>query len=500
MSGKKKFSFVSVILSVICVVFVCEAAAPAAAIGNQQFFWWIFLIITFLLPYGMVVAYDSEGGIYDWVRDALGDKWGARISWYYWINFPLWIASLATLFPPILGMVFGIDIEANLLVTLVIELAFVWIVVFMSFSKVSDSEWILNGGAVLKVLVAVSVGVLGIWFAVQNGFASDMAPATFLPDLTNTAALGYLSIIIFNFMGFEVVCTFAKDMENPARDIPKAIIMGGLAIGAIYLFCGFGIGAAIPADQIDPDFGMIVAVMTMVGEASPIFIVIAIVFLITLFANMASWSFGVNAVAEYAAKNQNMPKVFAHENPKTGMPTGAAVVNGIVASAVLLIQLIPDESISQGLFWTLFATSVVFLLLTYIPMFPAFIKLRKVDANRPRVYRFPFQGTAMKVILAIPMIELVLAIVATIVPLSGDEVADKVPMLIIFLVFLAMGEVVRIVSARGRKEEFKGLTPETAAARLAEEAAGAPDQLEPADPAQIEAILAANNGEPEKVL
>ena len=505
MSGKKKFSFVSVILSVICVVFVCEAAAPAAAIGNQQFFWWIFLIITFLLPYGMVVAelgttYDSEGGIYDWVRDALGDKWGARISWYYWINFPLWIASLATLFPPILGMVFGIDIEANLLVTLVIELAFVWIVVFMSFSKVSDSEWILSGGAVLKVLVAVSVGVLGIWFAVQNGFASDMAPATFLPDLTNTAALGYLSIIIFNFMGFEVVCTFAKDMENPARDIPKAIIMGGLAIGAIYLFCGFGIGAAIPADQIDPDFGMIVAVMTMVGEASPIFIVIAIVFIITLIENMASWSFGVNAAAEYAAKNHNMLKVFAHENPKTGMPTGAAVVNGIVASAVLLIQLIPDESISQGLFWTLFATSVVFLLLTYIPMFPAFIKLRKVDANRPRVYRFPFQGTAMKVILAIPMIELVLAIVATIVPLSGDEVADKVPMLIIFLVFLAMGEVVRIVSACGRKEEFKGLTPETAAARLAEEAAGAPDQLEPADPAQIEAILAANNGEPEKVL
>ena len=63
MSGKKKFSFVSVILSVICVVFVCEAAAPAAAIGNQQFFWRIFLIITFLLPYGMVAA--ELGTVYD---------------------------------------------------------------------------------------------------------------------------------------------------------------------------------------------------------------------------------------------------------------------------------------------------------------------------------------------------------------------------------------------------------------------------------------------------
>ena len=35
MGGKKKFSFVSVILSVICVVFVCEAAALAAALGNR---------------------------------------------------------------------------------------------------------------------------------------------------------------------------------------------------------------------------------------------------------------------------------------------------------------------------------------------------------------------------------------------------------------------------------------------------------------------------------
>ena len=106
--GKKKLSFLTVISTIICVVFVCEAAAPAAAIGNQQFFWWIFLILTFLLPYGMVVAelgttYDGEGGIYDWVRDGLGDKWGARISYYYWVNYPLWIASLATMFPDIFG-------------------------------------------------------------------------------------------------------------------------------------------------------------------------------------------------------------------------------------------------------------------------------------------------------------------------------------------------------------------------------------------------------------
>ncbi len=471
--SKKKLSFLTVIATVICVVFVCEAAAPAAAIGNQQFFWWIFLIITFLLPYGLIVAelgttYDGEGGIYDWVREGLGDKWGARISFYYWVNYPFWIASLATMFPDILGMVFGVSFD--LPVAIAIELGFVWIVYLMGRSKAADSEWVLNGGALIKVAVAVIVGALGIWYAMQNGFASDMSARTFLPELTNVNALGYLSIIIFNFMGFEVICTMTDDMADPKKDIPKAIIMGGLAIAAIYLFAGFGIGAAVPADQIDPDYGMIYALQTMVGD-SPLFKIVCIAFLITLFANMAAWSFGVNSVARYAAEHGNMPKVFASMISKDDMPNGANLVNAVVASLVLALQLVPIKAISEGIFWMLFGTSVVFLLLTYIPMFPAFLNLRKNDPNRERVFTFPFKGALMKVAIAVPCIELVLAIVATIVPLSAAEVPEKVPMLIIFFVLLVIGEIVRVWSARGREVEYKGLTPELAAQRLAEEAA-----------------------------
>lgn len=473
MSERKGLSFLTIISTVICVVFVCEAAAPAAAIGNQQFFWWIFLIVTFLLPYGLAVAelgttYDGEGGIIDWIRDGLGDKWAARASYYYWVNYPFWIASLATMFPDIINMAFGI--EFNLLAAIAVELAFTWVVTFMAFSKVSDSQIVLNGGAIIKVAVAVIVGVLGIWYATQHGFATDMSPATFLPDLSNFGALGYLSIIIFNFMGFEVICTMTDDMRNPKTEIPRAIIIGGATIAIIYLFTGYGIGAAIPADQIDPDYGMIVAVQTMVGD-SVLFKVICVAFLITLFANMASWSFGVNSVAAYAAQTGNMPKCFGKMNEKTGMPDGAAITNGVVSSLILCIQLIPNEFISNNIFWMLFGLSVVFLLLTYIPMFPAFINLRKNDPSRKRVFEFPFKDTMMKVALIVPAVLLVLTIVATIVPLNADEVGDKVPMLIGFFVLLAIGEVVRIWSARDRKEEYKGLTPELAARRLVEEAA-----------------------------
>ncbi len=231
-------------------------------------------------------------------------------------------------------------------------------------------------------------------------------------------------------------------------------------------------GAAVPADSIDPDYGMIVAVQTMVGD-SMIFKVICIAFLITLFANMAAWSFGVNSVARYAAEHGNMPKVFASMISDDDMPNGANLVNAIVASLVLCLQLVPIDAISNGVFWMLFGTSVVFLLLTYIPMFPAFLNLRKNDPNRERIFTFPFKGAMMKVMLAIPCIELILAIVATLVPLSAAEIGDKLPMIVIFIVLVLIGEVVRVVSAKGRETEYKGLTPELAAQRLAEEAAEA---------------------------
>ena len=82
----------------------------------------------------------------------------------------------------------------------------------------------MNVAAVLKVAIALCLGGLGIYFAATSGFASDMAPATFMPSF-DMNALAYLSIILFNFLGFEVVATYASDMENPRVQIPKAIII-----------------------------------------------------------------------------------------------------------------------------------------------------------------------------------------------------------------------------------------------------------------------------------
>lgn len=442
--GNKKFKLFDAILAVICVVFVAEAAAPVAAIGNSQYFWWLFLIVTFLLPYGLIsselgTTYNGEGGLYDWIKKAFGAKWGARASWYYWINFPLWMASLAVMFPEIIGMIIGHEI--GLVPSLIIELVFIWIVVFISFFPVCDSVWILDGAAIIKVFLALVVGGFGIYGAITKGVANDYTVTSLLPSF-DLNSLSFISVILFNFLGFEVVCTFADSMKNPKKQIPQSIIVGGLVIAAIYIFSAFGIGVAIPTDQVSTSSGLIDSLQFLSGKSTGVFIsIMSILFLATLFGNMISWSLGVNNVAKYAALNGDMPAVFARVSAKNEMPTGAAIMNGIVATLVVVISpFLPN----QDLFWSFFALNLVMFLLAYLPIFPAFLKLRKIDPDVERPFKVGGSKTFLKIMAMTPMILIVIALIFVAIPLSFDAetLEATLPITIGSIIFIIIGEII----------------------------------------------------------
>ena len=59
-----------------------------------------------------------------------------------------------------------------------------------------------------------------------------------------------------------------------------------------------------------------------------------------------------------------------------------------------MLQLIPIPAISEGIFWMLFSMNVVFLLISYIPMFPAFLKMRKVDRTVNACSRSPSRASS----------------------------------------------------------------------------------------------------------
>ena len=130
------------------------------------------------------------------------------------------------------------------------------------------------------------------------------------------------------------------------------------------------------------------------------------------------------------------------------MPIGAAVTTGIVAAVIcvlgVVMRLIAPES---ELFWTFFALNMVLLLMSYLPIFPAFLKLRKTDPDTERPFRVSGGPVMLLVMAYVPMALILLSIFFCAVPLSFDAetLAAVLPITIGTILCILIGEVLTIV-------------------------------------------------------
>ncbi|KRM74117.1 amino acid transporter [Secundilactobacillus collinoides DSM 20515 = JCM 1123] len=440
----KKFRLFDAVLMAVVVILVVESVAPASAIGPSQFFLWIFLLFFFFIPYGLIsselgTAFPDTGGLYAWVKSAFGKRWGGRLAWLYWISYPIWIMSVAVIFAQTAATVFGFRL--NGITTILLQLLFIWTVVFIGNKPVADSKWIMNLAAFAKIFIIVALAVLGIYVASTKGVANSFTLKTMLPQ-TNLSSLSNVSIIVFNFLGFEVVTTMAGDMDNPKKQIPQAIIFGGLLIAGFYLLAAFGIGVAIPADKLSASSGLLSSFTLLIGHANWFTKVIGALFLYSLISEMVSWALGINYVANYAAKDHTLPHLFSVESHDK-MPVGTGYLNGLVATILVVVSpLIPN----QDLFQAFFELNVITLLLAYAMLFPAFLKLRKTQPTTPRPFKIPGGRFVVAVITWVPETLLILSILLTIVPLTTNEIPTKLPILIGTVIALIIGEVVVRIS------------------------------------------------------
>lgn len=156
-------------------------------------------------------------------------------------------------------------------------------------------------------------------------------------------------------------------------------------IAIFYLLPSFGIGVAIPIEDLQTDTGLIASYEILLnivgfsaGVAKAIIVVVGGLFIYTLVANIASWNFGVNSVIAYAAEDGAFPKSWM-KRTKDGVPYVPSIWTCVVAlviaiAGIIVAQFVPDLT---NLFWTFFSLSLVCLLLCYLPMFMAFLKLHK---------------------------------------------------------------------------------------------------------------------------
>ena len=226
----------------------------------------------------------------------------------------------------------------------------------------------------------VGLGVMGVAYAIKNGAANSFALDQWMPSW-NEDSLSFLPIIIYSYMGFELMSSAGGAIKEPKRDVPKMIIMAGAAILAVYTFATFGILAA------DQDRGR---EHRHRHRRRPAALVRRGPRRLRLALRPRRRRPALHLLRQHGHAGRSAPTrrigatgldktapgVFGHVNKRFGTPDYAFVLMGVIATAitVLAYALDPDQA---NVFWTLFALSSIVFLIPYLLMFPALLVLRR---------------------------------------------------------------------------------------------------------------------------
>jgi glutamate:GABA antiporter len=210
----------------------------------------------------------------------------------------------------------------------------------------------------------------------------------------------------------------SEEMENPARDVPRAIVSSGLIIAFFYIFATLGILLAVPVAEISVLGGLVDTFRRIFSGGAlgnGVVMVLGLFALYSFIANMVTWTLSANRSAAEAARLGDLPAFFGRMHAKFKTPVGSAVLCGLIASLVVLIYGLIAKT-AEELFWTTFAFSSVIFLLPYLLLFLAFLKLRYVldkqkSQAHPTGYRVPGNFAVAVLMSVICMLFIVQAIV-----------------------------------------------------------------------------------------
>jgi len=387
----------------VCAILTIDTLASAASMGVTWFTWWGITMVIFFVPYGLMTAelgaaWPGEGGLYIWVREAMGPRWGSLAAWFYWINNAYWIPSVYMVFAGTFHEIFlrrhlspGLQegsgatwLEAG------IAIVMTWATVALGVVRLQVSKWVPNVGAAVKVSIFVGLGALGL-AAIVSGRppANDFHLAEFVP---RWSALSFLPVLFYNAMGFELMSSAGEEMRAPQRDVPRVILLSGLLISVVYVLGVLGILLAVPVRDLSLLTGTwdaLAALGKPWGSAGDtLVLLLGIGFLYACVANIVTWSLGVNRVAAAAAMEDALPRVLGRLHPRFQTPYMAFVIMGTI-STVLLVGNAALSSNASNVFWMIFKLSGLCFLISYLMVFPAFLVLRLSRSDQPRPYVLP---------------------------------------------------------------------------------------------------------------
>jgi amino acid transporter len=387
----RNINLTKTVLFTVCSILVLDSFVAPAIIGVSSITVWIITAIIFFIPYGLLSAelgstFPNDGGISYWTGRAFGEFSSVLVGWMYWINVAFWMPAVFTAFSGWLNIALFPDMSVFAMA--LIAVAMCWVVVWIGVRGIELSVTVSSIMAIAKMGVLIIFGLMGIVYGIKNGFANDFSLKSWIPSWDDTIV--YVAVIVYNLLGFELIGSIGSKIKNPSKTVPKMTIIAGVAITFLYAFGTFGVLSAISASNVDEVDGFVYALQELCsifgGAQMPVFYALMLVSILTLVANMITWTLGGNESFMGAGLDKRS-KFLAHRNKKYGTSDNLYYIMGVVSTLLIILNYALSGD-ANDIFWAIFSFASIVFMLNYLFMFPAALKLKYTD-DTPREYSVP---------------------------------------------------------------------------------------------------------------
>ena len=380
---------------------------PAEAVyGLSSAFYYLFAAIVFLIPTSLVAAelaamfQDKQGGVFRWVGEAFGKKWGFLAIWLQWIESTIWYPTVLT-FGAVSIAFIGMDdvrdmtLASNKYYTLVIVLIIYWLATFISLKGLGWVGRVAKiGGLIGTIIPAALLIILGIVYLAMGGHSNLDFHSDFFPDFSKFDNLVLAASIFLFYAGMEMGGIHVKDMNNPSVNYPKAVFIGALITVLIFVLGTFSLGIIIPKKDINLTQSLLVGFDNYFKfiHASWLSPIIAIALAFGVLAGVLTWVAGPSKGLFAVGKAGYLPPFFQKTN-KIGVQKNILLIQGFIVTFLSLLFVVMPSV--QSIYQILSQLTVILYLIMYMQMFAGAIVLRYRMKKIGRAFRIGKIGNSL---------------------------------------------------------------------------------------------------------
>ncbi len=369
---------------------------PSTALfGTSLIFFFLVGAIFFLVPTALVSAelsssWTEQGGVYVWVREAFGKRFGFLAIWFQWIENVVWYPTILAFIAGTIAYLINPHLVQNKAYFVIIILSLFWLMTVVNWFGMRSSAWVSNIGAITGLLLPMTmiIGLGLIWILGNHHLQIHFNVPDMLPHLHQANLWVALTGIILSFCGMEIATVHAAEVKNPQHAFPKALFYSVIIILLTLIFGSLAIAIVVPKAQISLVAGIMEAFTAFFKAYHLLWVLPVMAVCLTLggVASVNNWIIAPLKGLLIAAEDDNLPRVFRRTNGYNAPSTlllGQAILVSLLA---LLFLFLP--SINES-YWLLNALASQLYMLMYFLMFAAVIYLRFKFPNRYRPYRIP---------------------------------------------------------------------------------------------------------------